>query len=1248
MGAPFAVAAQDRFEIIRRLGEGGMGIVYEAHDRELDARVALKTLHDLDPHALLRLKNEFQVLLDLSHPNLVRLGELFARDGHWFFTMELIEGVDFLAHVWARGTNAVDGAGGSDAGREAFSPTLEASDLPEARPSQLPRPSAPRVDEGRLRDALRQLASGLSALHAVGKVHRDVKPSNVLVDRTGRVVLLDFGLATDAHVDRRSEAGAVGTVAYMAPEQAMGKAIGPEADWYAVGVVLYEALTGRVPFEGRPLQVLMDKQGREPAAPAGLADRVPLDLNELCVELLRFDPAARPKGPEILRRLGVHGGPGSRRTAPASGGSSPPFVGRVRELEALESALAAPRAVTMLLTGESGIGKTSLVRRFTESLAQRALVLSGRCYERASVPYKAVDGIIDELSHRLRRMRREAVDALLPVDANLLAIAFPVLGRVEALASIEWARRGAFDAQQLRSRAFAALRELIARLAAQRKLVLVVDDLHWADADSLSLLAELVRPPQAPPVLLLATLRAAAAADARVRGIASAFENDVRNVHVAPLAQADAERLARALLEQAGERDAERAAAIAREAAGHPLFLDELVRHASGGGAAPARFDDALVGRLAQLETAALGVLDLVCVAGTRLSHETIARAAGVELGALARMVGALRVANLVRTTGTRAADAIEPYHDRVREAVVARLSPDTWRTANERLALAIGTGESPDVEALAVHWLEAGDHGRAARYYVEAAQHAARALAFAHAAKLYERALQLGRFEEDEARTLRARRGDALADAGLGRAAADAYLEASEGASAAEALDLRRRAADQLLRSGHVDDGLRVLEGVLARVGVTMPRTPGAAVRSLLMRRAWLRLRGLRWREQQVSQIAPDVLTRIDVCWSAGVGLDVVDHIRGADFQTRTLLLSLQAGEPLRVARALAMESAVIASVGGRGASRAKYLLSSARELAERIGDPKALALVRMVAGSNAFMIGEWQRAIDCFDEAAPLLRDRCTGVAWEVDSMGNFRLGALYALGRAREMLRIHPELLRDALLRGDLYAATNLRTGTSNAVWLVSGEPERAVAEADEAMRLWSQRGFHVQHVYDVMARCAVDLYRGRGEESLARLAATEGELRSSRLMGVQILGHVILDLRARSAIAAALAHPAGSGRRLELTRAAERDLARIEREGMPWSYGMALLARGCVASTRGDLDAARRSLQAAVETFREHDSRLLGAVAQARLASLEGGDEGAAMSQRATEVFAAEHVAEPARLAAMLAPWPQQGP
>ncbi len=287
----------DGYDILEELGRGGMGVVYRAYDRRRGSVVALKTMQRVDGAALYRFKQEFRALRDVTHPNLVNLHELVSDGRNWFITMELIDGVDLLRHVRnaptdnaERTTLAEDSPGTTLGGTGPELPsTLPATGVSQestqnwqagSKPSGGPPTTAnpPRSatsmlgPEGRkrLRRVIRQLAEAIAALHDAGKLHRDIKPSNVLVTRDGRVVLMDFGLATEQDregIARSAEGDVVGTVAYMAPEQAAGLPLSPACDWYSLGVMLYEALTGRLPFLGGAFQILMDKQRHEPAAP---------------------------------------------------------------------------------------------------------------------------------------------------------------------------------------------------------------------------------------------------------------------------------------------------------------------------------------------------------------------------------------------------------------------------------------------------------------------------------------------------------------------------------------------------------------------------------------------------------------------------------------------------------------------------------------------------------------------------------------------------------------------------------------------------------------------------------------------------------------------------------------------------------------------------------------------------------------------------------------------------------------------
>ena len=1245
-----------RFAIERRLGMGGMGVVYAALDRQRNVKVALKTLRSFSAASVLRFKREFHALHDIQHPNLVTLGELYEEDGTWFFTMELVEGVNFLDYL-RPGAPPQPASDLTDVDFSSTSLTPTASPAQRMYAASLAAPG-PRYDEARLRSSLAQLVRGLSALHNAGKVHRDVKPSNIMVGGNGRVVLLDFGLVAESDPSASLTGDdAVGTAIYMAPEQAVGHSVDVKADWYSVGVLLYEALVGAPPFVGHNLKILIDKQRVTPVAPRSLCPDVPEDLDEICSALLQIEPRRRPSGEAILRRLGVHDKPSVTTMPPLARASvhtqTQLLVGRDHELAQLERALADTRAghqVSVYINGESGIGKSTLVRSFCTAAAadERVIVLSGRCYERDSVPYKALDGVIDTLSRTMQRLPKLSAIALIPHRASLLLQVFPVLKHVDVLADAP--PHEVLDPQELRKLVFGALRELFTRMAERYTLIVAIDDLQWADPDGLALLEELLRPPEAPPFLLLATWREAEDQHG-LRQRLERLPGDARHHKLTRLSEEAAAELASALIVRAndsglaGSADAEN---IAREAKGHPLFIDELVRHSvlvSGRAGAeditarPVRLEDVLGERIARLDPTARGILEVAAIAGTPLEQETAARALGMTPAGFGRQATVLRAMHLVRTTGSSGADTIEPYHDRVRSAVLERLRRDEREVRHRELARALDASGRADPEALVEHYCGAKEPEKAGQCAVLAAQGAERALAFDQAARLYQLALALLPEDYPTRRTLRIALGDALTNAGRGAEAAQAFTAAAHGATAADALDLRRRAAEQLLVTGHIDEGMVAMRSVLALEGIAYPETPTRALMSILYRRLKLKLRGFGFTERDESLITAKELSRLDVCFNVGLSLAIADTIRGQAFQIYALLMALRAGEPQRLTLSLSTEAVYRAAVGGRGHAQATKLLDTADEQARKVAKAHPQIFALGARGQAAFLGGRFRAAAELCERAESLLRERCVGAAWEISTTRLWRSRSLLYLGELAQLSAYLPETIRSCAARSDLVGTTSLGVSVMPFVHLAADEPELARSSIVESLSRWSTAGYHLQHYYASISQASTSLYAGEPARAHETALATWQEVVRARMKRLQIVRVVVLDMRARAALGLA----AGDQReRPRLLGEASRDARRIERDGFLIGPALALLVRAQIASLRGDVGSARTQLEQAAHAFDRVDMALHAAVARRCLGQLIGGGAGQALVAQADTFMTAQKIKRPERIVAMLAP------
>ncbi|HEV3030868.1 MAG TPA: AAA family ATPase [Polyangia bacterium] len=1190
-----------RFRLVRFLGQGGMGLVYEAVDESHGAPVALKLLPFVSPDSLSRFKREFRAIADVHHPNLVRLGELVAEGAQWFFTMELVNGIDLASYVHGENVRSAPTSIGP-------LPLATSVTMPGGARGRRPRAAPLVYSEERLRATIAPLAGALAALHAAGCVHRDVKPTNVLVTAEGRPVLLDFGLTTT--LTGESTLAGAGTPEYMAPEQILEEGVGAAADWYAFGTIIFETLTGRLPFEGPRHEIMYRKTRERPPRVGDLKRAAPADLAALCDGLLATEPAARPPAAAVLACLASGDGAAPRSRGSAAAADAGPdfgrasFVGRDQELGVLEAALREVReaagAGALIVRGESGVGKSTLVRAFLDAQGDGALALSGRCYERELVPFKAVDGLVDALAGVLRKRDSAFVEALLPPRAAMLLHAFPVLGRVDALARAAQLSEG-MDAREVRASMFAVFRELLRRLGEERPIVAVIDDLQWADADSLALLTELLRGPEAPRMLLVGTLRTQAhdvESEARLFGP----EAPERHLPLRNLEGAAARALARDLLSAtAPGRAGPLADLVARESAGHPLFLRELARtaHLRMSDEAPLTLDGVLRARLATFSPWAIRALRALAIAGAPTPLRALIAVVAGEGGAATVGAGGaeldeLRAAKVVYATSGNVDDLVDIAHDRVRQVARASISPEEASELHERLATTFELGIDP--LRAAGHWREAGHPERAAQRFADAAARAAEALAFDRAVALYETALELGAWPDERLRELEVGLADALANAGRGAASAGHYLAAARGAGPVKALELRRRGTEELIRSGRLDEGRAVAAAALADADLGFARSP---LRALLGQRALLRVRGRRFRRRAVEEIAPRELARVDLCWSLSSGLGLMDPVQGAHFQVRSLLLALRAGEPYRVARGVAGEAAYAAAQGQ--AARARALLDEAGRIVADLDNPHATGIVSLMSGLAGHLLGRFAQGIEHLDAASRVFRERCVGTVWELNAARQFSLECLYYLGELPRFRISAAEGLREANDRGSVYATTTLRTGLANAAWLLDDEPARARHEVAEAKSGWSSRGYHIQHWYSLFAETQIALYEGDGAAAHGLVESAWPLLRRSHLLMIEHTRFVAVHLRARAALAAA-AHGEGApvaAARLRLARRCGEHLAR-SRGG--WSRVFAGLVEGGAASLVRDDAKALAAYRRAAATARQEGLSLFAAAAE----------------------------------------------
>ena len=728
------------YRIAAAIGAGGMGEVFRATDTKLGRDVALKVLPPemaSRPERLARFQREARAVAALNHPHIVTIYSVEEADGVHFLTMELVEG-------------------------QALDRTIPEGGLPL----------------GRIFEIATALAEALAAAHDKGIVHRDLKPANVMIANDGRVKVLDFGLAkrsvTEAEAPANSElltelrtreGVVVGTVPYMSPEQVQGRAVDHRTDIFSLGVILYEMATGRRPFRSDSAAGLMSAILRDTPEPAtSVRADLPGALHAAIEGCLHKDPAQRFQAARDVRAALERPRPA---TAAAPAPARRPLVGRDAERAVLEAALAAAaegRGSLVLLGGEPGVGKTRLAAETLAAGGARGVrALTGHAYEEEGAPFILAVEVLEEMT---RTVPAGDLRRMLGDNASEIARLMPELRRrySDIPEPVE------LPVEQQRRYLFNSVLEFLGRAGRARPMVMLLDDLHWADESSLLLLEHLAPHLAGLPLLILGTYR-----DVEL-DVGKPFEKALarlvrrklaRRIVIKRLPEADVAALLAAL--GGDDPPARLVSAIHQETDGNPFFVTEVFEHLAEEG----RLFDAEGRWKADLDVGELDVPEGVrLVIGRRLERldprtpKVLTVAAGIgrrfELRLLEaaseadadEVLGALEESETARlvapVAGTREA-RYEFVHELIRHTLLSALSTPRRQRLHLRAAEALeqvhGERAREHAADLAHHLYQAGGAAPAekTRLYLElAGLRSLEAAAAGEAVGFFERALEI------------------------------------------------------------------------------------------------------------------------------------------------------------------------------------------------------------------------------------------------------------------------------------------------------------------------------------------------------------------------------------------------------------------------------------------------------------------------------------------------------------------------
>jgi tetratricopeptide (TPR) repeat protein/tRNA A-37 threonylcarbamoyl transferase component Bud32 len=744
-----------RYTLLKKLGEGGKGLVYKARDTVLNRVVAIKMLKTAvsSEEAYSRFMREAQAVAKLNHPNIVSIYDIGKEDGKQFFVLEFVDGMSLR-------------------------------DLMKTYPGG-------KLDAQTVLRIVIDVCSALHYAHSQGVLHRDIKPENILVTEEGVAKLMDFGLAKMLGEPSITQEGIiVGTVAYVAPENALGKGADVKSDLYSFGAVLYEMVTGKPPFSGEdPVKIIFSHVHDYPTSPNRLSPEVPQALTDCIMKLLEKEPGKRfqnaallleelkAMGEDLLRETLVP----SRKTIAVvpplrpSGIKEIQLVNRYEEMTILREAVdktVRGEGGLVFLYGEAGIGKTRLARELGAYARLRGMqVLYGRCpalFRMDGVPpYVLWNEVIKDYLQVCTPEQLYKVIGYYPGEVcKLVPEVRQKLGMVPQSLPI--------SPEHERDRFFEAVSQFIVNVSKEAPLMVVLDDLQWTDQSSLLLLHYLVRGVQKEHLLLLGDYRDT---DIDERHPLTPVLNELnrerllQSVRLKRMSLHDICEMIKGILEQ-DEVPSGFCEMVFEKTRGNPFFAEEVIKSLMEEGIVyrernkwivrelskiefPKTVKSVVKSRLSRLDDECQSVLIMASFVGKDFAFEVLREVTGIEEEKLLQVMERILKTELVKEKVIRGKDVYSFADAIVKDVMHEEISHLRHKKLHNSVGLALERAYANKIDEhfgeLAYHFLEGGNSEKALDYFLKGGEKAEAVYAHGEASSYLQHALTLIEEKEGE-----------------------------------------------------------------------------------------------------------------------------------------------------------------------------------------------------------------------------------------------------------------------------------------------------------------------------------------------------------------------------------------------------------------------------------------------------------------------------------------------------------------